>query len=238
MGRTLGWSFLIFSFLVGITVCDKDKNSHSMAVSVNNAELSQSDTAQSGKAKGSSTFEEPLITACSFQGTEVKECLLGMSTTNVITRNNISSSASPVNMEWDIMKVGPYELNNMEELTLPVEDDACECDKYRYHACIHLGSEMGVYRIDTYIGPLGLEAMALHSPDYVYHPISLALPHSGSIQDDVLTLQIRPGDELVAQEFLPASLQFECLNFNKQEELLLSRMWLLKRRFSGKSNQN
>ncbi len=244
MGRTLGWVFLIFCFLTGITVRDKDdRKSHGMAVSVNHAELTQSASAQSDKANGSSKFEEELLITCSSQGgTEVKQGLLEISAAaNVIPRsnNNVSDSV--------IMKLGgpcECELDNiedMEELTLPVEEDYTslrEWEEYcRQHHRVCTGSEIGMYRLDAYIGPLGLEAIALHSPDYVYHPISLALPDSGRPrQDDDLGLQVRLGEELVAQDHLLTVPQFEYFDFyDEQEELLLSRLWLLKRRFAGGS---
>ncbi len=236
MGRALGCVFLIFSLSVGITVCgkDKNKNNHSMAVSVNHAaELPQSAPAQSGSAEGCSPFED----TCSSEGTEVQYGLLGTSATNIISRRNISSSDCPDDdLRCDIMNVGPYELNNIKDLTLPKENYTYGWEKY-HHAFLHPGIDIGVYLLDAYIGPLGLEAIAIHSPDYVYHPISLALPNaSSSRQDNDLGLQVRLGEELVVQEHFLTISQFEYLDYNEQEELLLSRMWLLKLRFAGKSS--
>ncbi len=249
MGRTLGFFFFIFLsfFSIGIIVQNKDDSkSHGMAISANHPELTQSaSAAQLDKSTGSSSkFEEPQpLSTCSYssQGVaEVKQELLEISTTNVISsrsNNNGGGGSHPV-----IMKVGsrPCKLANMEEITtIPVEEDyaAYEFEEYchkHHHIC--LDSDIGMYQLWAYIGPLGLEPIALHSPDYVYHPISLALPDSGhSRQNDDLGLQIRSGEELVVQDQLLTVPQFEYFHFNdEQEELLLPTMWLLTRRFSGR----
>ncbi len=243
MGRTLLRSALAFGFVVGrLTACYNSNSSHGLSFSVDYAKLSQSeDTAQSCRAKESSTFEEPLAAACFSQVTEVNQDLGGASITTINTRgNNTSSSVIPVNIKWGVMNMERYGLNSMEggQLTLSMEDDDCDSDIYNnIHECIHQGFEMGSYRIHAYIGRLGLEARALHSPDYAYHPIGIARHSSGSMQRGGLALQMRLGEELVSQEFF-SRLHCEYLNFNKQEELLLRRMWLLKGHFAGKNSMN